>query len=289
MAARFNPAPGWPPIPDGWTPPPGWAPDPNWPPAPPGWQFWVDDVAPAATAPPPPTADSGSPTGQTPASVPYAEYAHQGGTQQLYPQGQGVEPGKKNHLVWIIPVAVVVVLGLVFGGLAIAGVLSSDEDGKVAATASPTPSDEPVSPEPTEPGVEPSPDVTTDGLDGLDGLEGLEGLEELLGGEKSDDPAVPAFCQSFLALDDDMPETAEGFEEYLRGIERLTPPDELAGDWGYVVGMFRESADRAKALDGTETPEEIEQLMDFGFLQDEKAMEALGRFGIFMSVNCDAL
>jgi len=39
---QFNPAPGWPAPPAGWTPPPGWQPDPAWPPAPPGWRFWVD-------------------------------------------------------------------------------------------------------------------------------------------------------------------------------------------------------------------------------------------------------
>src|SRR5699024_8551266 len=41
MAYRFNPAPGWPAPPEGWTPPEGWQPDPAWPPAPEGWEFWV--------------------------------------------------------------------------------------------------------------------------------------------------------------------------------------------------------------------------------------------------------
>jgi Septum formation/Domain of unknown function (DUF4190) len=43
MAYRFNPPPGWPPVPDGFVPPSGWKPDPAWPPAPPGWQFWLMD------------------------------------------------------------------------------------------------------------------------------------------------------------------------------------------------------------------------------------------------------
>jgi hypothetical protein len=43
MARRFNPAPGWPPPPEGWKPQPDWQPDPSWPPAPPGWQLWVED------------------------------------------------------------------------------------------------------------------------------------------------------------------------------------------------------------------------------------------------------
>lgn len=44
MHWRFNPPPGWPPHPPGWTPPPGWMPDPSWPPPPPGWQFWVPAI-----------------------------------------------------------------------------------------------------------------------------------------------------------------------------------------------------------------------------------------------------
>jgi uncharacterized RDD family membrane protein YckC len=46
VATRFNPAPGWPPAPPGFTPAPGWQPGPDWPPAPPDWPFWVpDDLA----------------------------------------------------------------------------------------------------------------------------------------------------------------------------------------------------------------------------------------------------
>ena len=44
MAARFNPAPGWPSAPVGWVPPRGWTHPHDWPTTPPGWQFWVDDV-----------------------------------------------------------------------------------------------------------------------------------------------------------------------------------------------------------------------------------------------------
>jgi hypothetical protein len=35
MGYRFNPPPGWPPIPDGWQP------DPSWPAAPAGWPYWT--------------------------------------------------------------------------------------------------------------------------------------------------------------------------------------------------------------------------------------------------------
>ena len=43
MAKRFNPPPGWPQPPTGWTPPPGWKAPSHLPSAPAGWQFWVDD------------------------------------------------------------------------------------------------------------------------------------------------------------------------------------------------------------------------------------------------------
>lgn len=46
MSWRFNPPPGWPAQPVGWSPPPGWSPDPSWPPAPPDWQFWVPATRP---------------------------------------------------------------------------------------------------------------------------------------------------------------------------------------------------------------------------------------------------
>lgn len=40
---RFNPPPGWPPVPAGWVAPPGWQPDPSWPEPPLGWPLWVAD------------------------------------------------------------------------------------------------------------------------------------------------------------------------------------------------------------------------------------------------------
>ncbi len=54
MTTRFTPPPGWPPVPEGWTPPPAWKPDPSWPPAPAGWDFWPapDSVAVAPAQPP---------------------------------------------------------------------------------------------------------------------------------------------------------------------------------------------------------------------------------------------
>jgi hypothetical protein len=48
---RFNPPPGWPPAPAGWTPPPGWTPPADWPPLPPGWQLWLPATGPASSPP----------------------------------------------------------------------------------------------------------------------------------------------------------------------------------------------------------------------------------------------
>ena len=44
---RFNPPPGWPKPPAGWSPPKGWTPDPAWPQAPDGWVLWVPVDAPS--------------------------------------------------------------------------------------------------------------------------------------------------------------------------------------------------------------------------------------------------
>jgi len=48
---RFNPAPGWPVPPTGWSPPFGWTPDPSWPPAPAGWTFWLQEDPPGEAQP----------------------------------------------------------------------------------------------------------------------------------------------------------------------------------------------------------------------------------------------
>ncbi len=42
----FNPPPGWPKPPKGWTPPNAWKPDPAWPSPPPGWKLWIPDDTP---------------------------------------------------------------------------------------------------------------------------------------------------------------------------------------------------------------------------------------------------
>src|SRR5699024_569429 len=68
MAQRFNAPPGWQ-VPEGFVPPTGWQPDPSWPPAPAGWNFWVDDAAPAGFGPGQP-GGYGDPGGYHPAQAP---------------------------------------------------------------------------------------------------------------------------------------------------------------------------------------------------------------------------
>jgi RsiW-degrading membrane proteinase PrsW (M82 family) len=48
----FNPPPGWPAPPAGWTMPEDWQPDPSWPPAPEGWVFWVPAHGPGGAGEP---------------------------------------------------------------------------------------------------------------------------------------------------------------------------------------------------------------------------------------------
>ncbi|WDO07457.1 DUF4041 domain-containing protein [Streptomyces murinus] len=66
-AYRFNPPPGWPVPPAGWTPPADWRPDPSWPAAPEGWQLWIPEGGPApgtpAVGPAPGTPAAGPTTG----------------------------------------------------------------------------------------------------------------------------------------------------------------------------------------------------------------------------------
>lgn len=79
---KFNPAPGWPRPPAGWTPPPDWKPDPSWPAAPVGWQLWLpDEPNPVAQAPAAPTAGS------------TADALEPGGDSLEKPKGAGAAPG----------------------------------------------------------------------------------------------------------------------------------------------------------------------------------------------------
>lgn len=79
MGLRFNPPPGWPPAPEGFTPQPGWQPDPSWPPPPAGWQLWViEDQPPADPSQPAVPGQEGAPygvTGQPPGTGPTSGWA----------------------------------------------------------------------------------------------------------------------------------------------------------------------------------------------------------------------
>ena len=71
MGLRYNPPPGWPPAPEGFTPPPGWQPDPSWPAPPPGWQLWVNDDQMPTQASPQQTAQASPPGPYGDATNPY--------------------------------------------------------------------------------------------------------------------------------------------------------------------------------------------------------------------------
>lgn len=85
MAQRFNPPPGWPQPPAGWSPPADWQPDPSWPPAPAGWQFWVDDSA-------VPSATSAAPSAQSGAEQPPHASSGQEGAGQFGGPAAGTAP-----------------------------------------------------------------------------------------------------------------------------------------------------------------------------------------------------
>ena len=85
MGLRFNPPPGWPRAPEGYTPPPGWQPDPSWPPAPPGWQLWVNDDQPLDQAVTQTSGPEGSPYGQGRSSG--------GGGNSYGNEGSAYDPG----------------------------------------------------------------------------------------------------------------------------------------------------------------------------------------------------
>jgi len=76
-ARRFNPPPGWPPVPAGWTPPTSWVPPADWPPVPEGWVLWleaeaspeVEDALPPAAHEPAPTLAHASDVDEVPTAT----------------------------------------------------------------------------------------------------------------------------------------------------------------------------------------------------------------------------
>ncbi|SDN55233.1 hypothetical protein SAMN05216355_10690 [Actinomyces ruminicola] len=99
MALRFNPPPNWPAPPEGFTPPAGWQPDPAWGPAPEGWQLWVEDSAPGASAGSAPQAGSAPDAGWAPtqavpagASAPVADPTGQSASAPSGDYASGASP-----------------------------------------------------------------------------------------------------------------------------------------------------------------------------------------------------
>ena len=186
MAARFNPPPGWPPAPQGWTPPPGWAPDPSWPAPPPGWQLWVDDAVPAVGAlaqhagGAPDASRFASPdatvTQKVPAPGPVSSFDAQPGGWSSGPAGMPPPGGpvgppppggpSSTSKQWLIPVIIAVVaLFAIVGVLFATGVIGGDSKAssqqesatpKKTDKASATPSKEPSEEPSEEPSDEPS-------------------------------------------------------------------------------------------------------------------------------------
>lgn len=90
---RFNAPPGWN-VPPDFVPSADWKLDPSWPPAPEGWNYWVDDAAPAAPQQPAygtPAPDA-QPYGSTPpAAQPYGA-SSPGAPQSGVPYGAPASP-----------------------------------------------------------------------------------------------------------------------------------------------------------------------------------------------------
>ena len=128
---RFNPAPGWPPPPEGFTPDPGWQPDPSWPPAPPGWQLWVPD-------------DSAG-TGMTPGYLGYGQAPAAAGSSQWHAAGWSppVPPASgtsgmaiAGFVLGLLGFTVITaILGIVFGSVALSRIRTTGQEGKGLAIA----------------------------------------------------------------------------------------------------------------------------------------------------------
>jgi Domain of unknown function (DUF4190)/Septum formation len=129
VTLRFNPAPGWPQQPAGWTPPPGWQPDPGWPPAPAGWQFWVGDAQPSLAGDG--TGAYGNPYGGGSYGNPY------GGSTFGNPYAAGTNGQAIASLVLGILgfLTITAVLGIIFGIVALVRIGQVPQKGKRLAIA----------------------------------------------------------------------------------------------------------------------------------------------------------
>jgi len=120
LGFRFNPPPGWPPVPEGFAPQPGWLPDPDWPPAPQGWPLWVDDdTVPGAAA-------AGVPPGQFPRGFPASGY-------QVQPAGKGTSGFAIAS--FVLGLVGGVLLSVIFGIVALVKIRRRPQRGKGLAVA----------------------------------------------------------------------------------------------------------------------------------------------------------
>jgi hypothetical protein len=137
---RYNPPPGWPPPPPGFTPKPGWQPDPSWGPPPPGWQLWVDDDEPAAqdwatqAAPAPPTAAWAGPQ-----AMPPPPGGDQGWAAEPTSGGRRRAPGSGTSgwavASFILGILAVIPLSVIFGFVGLNRIKRLGQGGKPLAIA----------------------------------------------------------------------------------------------------------------------------------------------------------
>jgi Septum formation/Domain of unknown function (DUF4190) len=138
VGLRYNPPPGWPPPPRGFTPKPGWQPDPSWPPPPPGWQLWVNDDEPPAQA----RAGQAPPAQDWPGQAPPAgPGAAPGWAAEPTPGGRGYRgSGTGQTSGWavasfILGIFAVVPLSVIFGFVALQKIRRLGQRGKGLAIA----------------------------------------------------------------------------------------------------------------------------------------------------------
>jgi hypothetical protein len=143
VGLRYNPPPGWPPPPPGFSPRPGWQPDPSWGPPPPGWQLWLnDDEPPAQDWPrqPPPAQDwAGQPppaqdwAGQGPPSGWAAEPTPGGRGSRRAAAGGGTSGWAVTS--FILGILAVIPLSVIFGFVALQRIRRLGQRGRGLAIA----------------------------------------------------------------------------------------------------------------------------------------------------------
>src|SRR5215472_2037103 len=138
---RFNPPPGWPPPPPGFVPGPAWRPDPRWPLPPPGWQLWVQDED---ERDPGQTAGYRAYPAQSPSASPHSHRrpAASARTTQLTgsPSWERASPppsGTSGMAIaaFVLGLLGVVILGVIFGVIALRRIGRTHQAGKGLAVA----------------------------------------------------------------------------------------------------------------------------------------------------------